>query len=95
MRLSVAAILQGVGVPVSVGWDYGGLLSLENCYSDLSLMIVCSNWSLRHLKLTFLQSIDNAAASYGQKVGLRKSFQKEWANWLSHYLKSSDGALIL
>lgn len=85
-RLSVGTILLGLGIPVSVGWDYGGLLGLVDSCSDLSLMVICSNWSLKHLKLTFLHSIQHAAASEGEKTRIGRIFDEKWNQWVSSYV---------
>lgn len=57
LRLSVCSILLGLGIPVSVGWDYGGILGLSDGNLDLMVTILSYNWSLKHLKLVFLNSI--------------------------------------
>ena len=55
--LSLGAILLGLKVPVSVGWEYGGLLGLKSSTNEFALMSVCCNWSLKELKLVLLNSI--------------------------------------
>lgn len=57
LRLSVCSILLGLGIPVSIGWDYGGFLGLNDGNLDLLISILSFNWSLKHLKLIFLHSI--------------------------------------
>ena len=85
-RLSVGAILQGLKMPVSLGWDFGGLLGQDSCYFDLVLMVMCSNWSLKELKLCFLHSIEYAAGTEGEKVRIRRKFDEDWIKWINSYL---------
>lgn len=75
IRLSVGAVLLGLQVPVSIGWDYGGLLGIENGSFDLAVMILSSNWSLRHIKLVFLHSLKFSSGSEGEKIVIRKNFE--------------------
>ena len=67
-RISVGVILQGLKVPVSVGWDYGGLLGLQTCNADLCLMAACSSWSLKELKLALLHSVQYSSCTEGMRV---------------------------
>lgn len=62
-RLSVSAILLGLAVPVSISSDFGGLLGIESVCSDLLMAVVSYNWTLKHLKLIFLHSIEHAAST--------------------------------
>lgn len=72
IRLSVGAVLLGLKVPVSLGWDYCGILGVETCNSDISMMVVSSNWSLKELKLVFLNSIEYSTCTEGEKIAKRK-----------------------
>lgn len=74
-------------VPVSVGWEYGGLFGIETSWNDLTMIVASSNWSLKDLKLVFLNSIDYAACGEGLKIKMRNQFSKEWSRWILNYLK--------
>ena len=76
----------GLKVPISIGWDYGGLLGTKTSHNDLTLMVACSNWSLKELKMTFLYSIEYAIATAGQKINLRNSFNRSWEKWVNQYI---------
>ncbi len=73
--MSVSAILLGLEVPVSIGSDFGGLLGIESVSKDLLIAIISYNWSVKHLKLIFLHSIEHSATTEGEKIRLKNSFR--------------------
>jgi hypothetical protein len=85
-RFSVAAVMLGLSVPVTIGCDYSGLLGLDGCSLALALTVLGSNWSLRELKLTFLHSLDHSASAQGQKSTTRRRFTEQWSKWVNSYL---------
>jgi hypothetical protein len=87
-RISVAAVMLGLSVPVTIGCDYGGLLDLDSCSLSLALTVMASNWSLRELKLIFLHSLDHSAAAQGQKSTTRRIFTDQWSKWVKSYLSA-------
>jgi hypothetical protein len=84
--LWVGPVLLGMGVPVSVGCDYGGLLGGSSASLDLAVVMLNSMWSLKHLKLLFLNSLEHAAAPRGQKVRARRLFEQRWGEWMREYV---------
>ena len=63
-------------------------MGLADGSTDLALMLLCSSWTLRHLKLLFLHSLQHAAATEGQKAAMRKSFAAKWDKWIKEYLNA-------
>lgn len=78
LRLSTAPILLGLGVPVSINPDDPGTFGYEDSTVDYFCAGVSFNWTLKHLKLIAIHSINHAICSEGVKIKAHKVFEAHW-----------------
>lgn len=74
LRLSNAPILLGLGIPVSINPDDPGNFGYEDSTVDFFCAAVSFNWTLKHLKLVAVHSINHSICSEGTKLRTQKSF---------------------
>ena len=74
LRLSNAPILLGLGIPVSISPDVPGTFGYEDSTVDFFCAAVSFNWTLKHLKLIAIHSINHSLCSEGMKIRTFKSF---------------------
>jgi len=86
--LSTAPILLGLGYPVSISPDDPGKFGYEDTTVDYFASSVSFNWTLKHLKLIAIHSINHSICTEGARLKLLKSFNEKWSNWIAAYLKS-------
>lgn len=62
-RVATGPLLLGLGVPITINPDDPGKFGLEDNTMDYFVTFISSNWSLKHLKLIGLHSINHAICS--------------------------------
>ena len=82
LRLSTAPILLGLGYPVSISPDDPGKFGYEDCTVDFFASAVSFNWTLKHLKLVAVHSINHSICTSGQRLKLHKAFDQRWSQWI-------------
>ena len=75
LRLSNAPILLGLGIPVSINSDDPGVFGYEDSTVDYFCASVSFNWTLKHLKLIAIHSINHSICTEGTKLRTIKSFE--------------------
>jgi adenosine deaminase len=53
-------LLLHLGIPLTINPDDPGIFGYQDTTVDFFVALVSYNWTIRHLKLTFLYSIDFA-----------------------------------
>jgi adenosine deaminase CECR1 len=86
LRLSTAPILLGLGVPVSINSDDPGKFGYEDSTVDYFCASVSFNWTLKHLKLVALHSINHAICAEGLKSKMHRAFRERWSKWIQQFL---------
>lgn len=86
LRLSTAPILLGLGYPVSISPDDPGKFGYEDCTVDFFASAVSFNWTLKHLKLVGIHSINHAVCTEGARLKLLRSFRERWDEWVSTFI---------
>lgn len=86
LRLSTAPTLLGLGVPVTINPDDPGKFGYEDSTVDYFCAAVSYNWTLKHLKLIGIHSINHAICSEGQRMKVHRFFKASWDYWISHFL---------
>lgn len=87
LRLGTAPILLGLGYPVSISPDDPGKFGYEDSTVDFFCAAVSYNWTLKHIKLTCVHSINHAICTEGVRIKLIKSFNEKWQAWLNNFEK--------
>ena len=62
-RIASCQLLLGLGVPVTLSPDDPARFGLEDTTMDFFISYISSNWSLKHLKLLAIHSINHAICS--------------------------------
>lgn len=62
-RSASSPLLLGLGIAVTLNSDDPGKFGLEDSTMDYFVSFVSSNWSLKHLKLMAIYSINHAICS--------------------------------
>ena len=81
-RLSMAPILLGLGYPVTINSDLCGVIGYQDSLLDLMISALSFNWSLKHIKLTILYSINYAVTTEGLKKKMLEIFNQKWQQWI-------------
>ena len=89
LRESSAALLLGLGIPVSISPDDPGKFGCDDTTEDYFVSAVCCNWTLRHLKLIAYHSINHALCDEKIREKLIKMFEQAWNQWIANFLKIS------
>jgi adenosine deaminase len=88
LRLSSAPILLGLGYPVSISPDDPGKFGYEDTTVDFFASAVSFNWTLKHLKLVAIHSINHSICTEGARLKLLRAFTERWQSWIEQYLSS-------
>lgn len=86
LRCSPFPTLLGLGHAVSLSPDDPGRFGCEDSTMDYFAAFVSYNWTLRHLKLVAIHSINHAVCTPIQKKQLLASFNKKWDSWVKCFL---------
>ena len=86
LRLSSAPVLLGLGYPVTINPDDPGKFGYEDTTVDYFCTAVSYNWTLKHLKLLAVHSINHAICTEGVRIKLLKSFNRRWDEWINGFL---------
>jgi adenosine deaminase len=86
LRLSNAPILLGLGIPVTINPDDPGKFGYEDSTVDYFCAAVSYNWTLKHLKLIAIHSINYAICAEGLKFRMHERFRVEWNSWIKEFL---------
>jgi len=86
LRLSTAPILLGLGYAVSISPDDPGKFGYEDTTVDYFASAVSFNWTLKHLKLVAIYSINHAICTEGTRLKLERSFNERWGRWVDELL---------
>lgn len=85
-RESSAPILLGLGYAVSISVGDAGKLGAEDATADYVVTLVSYDWTLKHLKLVALHSINHSLQSEGDRALLLRDFEKRWDEWVDKLL---------
>jgi adenosine deaminase len=85
-RSGPASLLLGLGIPVTLNSDDPGKFGLEDTTMDYMVSFISSNWSLKHLKLIAIHSINHAICSEETKKELLSSFNSRWDQWIHDFI---------
>jgi adenosine deaminase len=88
LRLSNAPILLGLGYPVSISPDDPGKFGYEDTTVDYFASAVSFNWTLKHLKLVAIHSINHAICTEGTRLKLERAFNQRWEKWIDELLSN-------
>lgn len=88
VRQGPLPILLGLGYAVSLSPDDPGRFDCEDTTMDYFVAAVSYNWSLKHLKLIALHSINHAVCTSVQRKQLLVSFNHKWNLWIKNFLDS-------
>jgi adenosine deaminase len=92
-REASAPILLGLGYPVSLSPDDPGKFGLDDTTVDYIVAALSYNWTLRHLKLIAIHSINHALCEEAAKAHLVRSFNQSWDKWVAVYIGgATEGA---
>lgn len=81
-------LLIGMGIPATISPDDPARFGLEDSTMDYLVVYISSNWSLKHLKLVGIYSINYAICSEELKKELITSFNKKWDEWVKTFIAS-------
>lgn len=81
-------LLVGMGIPVTISPDDPARFGLEDSTMDFLVVYISSNWSLKHLKLISIYSINYAICSEEVRKELLVSFNKRWDEWVKAFITS-------
>ena len=87
LRLASAPVLLGLGYPVSISPDDPGKFGYEDTTVDFFCAAVSYNWTLKHLKLTIIHSINHAICTEGVRINLLNAFSARWEAWINEFIK--------
>ncbi len=90
IRMSPAPILLGLGYPVSISSDDPGKFGYEDTTVDYYAAAICFNWTLKHLKLVAIHSINHAIVTEGQRIKIISNFNKHWDEWILQFLQREE-----
>jgi len=82
LRLSNAPILLGLGIAVSINPDDPGKFGYEDSTVDYFCAAVSFNWTLKHLKLIAIHSINHSICTEGTKLRTLRAFNERWESWV-------------
>jgi len=88
-RESSAPILLGLGYAVSINMGDAGKFGVEDGTADLFVSSVSYDWTLKHLKLVALHSINHALCKDRQRRQMLKRFDESWTRWVGQFLHGS------
>ena len=86
LRCSPFPVLLGLGHAVSISPDDPSRFGYEDSTMDYFAAFVSYNWTLRHLKLIALHSINHAVCTPIQRKQLLASFMRKWESWIKAFL---------
>ena len=86
LRRGPAPVLLGLGVPVSISPDDPGKFGFEDTTGDYFVAAVSYNWTLKHLKLVAIHSINHAICSEEVKAQILESFEAKWEKWVEKFI---------
>jgi adenosine deaminase len=81
-RESSAPILLGLGYAVSINIGDSGKFGVEDATADFFVSSVSYDWTLKHLKLVALHSINHALCKDKQRRHILKKFNESWNQWV-------------
>ena len=84
-RESSAPILLGLGYAISVNMGDSGKFGAEDSTADFFVSAVCYDWTLKHLKLVALHSINHALCKERQRRSMLKRWNEQWNKWVSDF----------
>lgn len=70
-RVGIAPLLLELGINLSINPDDSGKFGYSGSTVDFFVTLTCYNWTIRHLKLVCLYSIDHALCNEDQKQSIR------------------------
>jgi hypothetical protein len=85
-REASAPILLGLGYAVSINPDDPGKFGVEDSTADYFISSVSYNWTLKHLKLIAIHSINHALSKQSVRIQVLKTFNHEWNLWVRSFL---------
>ena len=86
LRRGTAPALLGLGIPVSISPDDPGKFGFEDSTADFFVAAVSYNWTLKHLKLVAIHSINHAICSEETKTQILESFEGKWNKWVENFI---------
>jgi adenosine deaminase len=85
-RESSAPILLGLGYAVSINVGNAGKLGVEDSTADFFVTLVSYDWTLKHLKLIALHSINHSLQRDKDQNALLLNFEERWNEWIDNFL---------
>ena len=85
-RESSAPILLGLGYAVSINIGDAGKFGVEDATADFFVSSVSYDWTLKHLKLVALHSLNHALCKDRQRRHMLKKFNDNWNAWVADFL---------
>lgn len=73
-RQEHAPLFLQLGIPLTINPDDPGIFGYEDSTVDFYVALMSYNWTIRHIKLTCLYSIDYALCDELTKNEMRKKF---------------------
>ena len=86
LRMSTAPLLLGLGYAVSISSDDPGKFGYEDATVDYFVSAVSFNWTLKHLKLVAIHSINHAIVNEGPRLRILEQFNERWNKWVISFL---------
>lgn len=74
---------------MSVSVGDAGKLGAEDCTADLLVSLVSYDWTLKHVKLVALHSINHSLQDYRERAALLKDFECKWNEWIRKLLSGA------
>lgn len=71
---------------MSINPDDPGKFGCIDNTEDYFVSFVSFNWTLKHLKLCAIHSINHAICSEEEKEAIVKSFNAKWNTWVKDFL---------
>ena len=71
---------------MSINPDDPGKFGYEDSTVDYFCAAVSFNWTLKHLKLVALHSINHAICTEGVRMKTHRAFREKWDKWVEEFL---------
>ena len=74
---------------MSINIGSSGKFGIEDGTADLFVSAVSYDWTLKHLKLIALHSINHSLCKEKERRKMLRDFEKDWNGWIRKYLKGA------
>ena len=90
-RESSAPILLGLGYAVSINMGDSGKFGAEDSTFDFFVSSVSYDWTLKHLKLVVLHSLNHCLTKERHRRQMLRQFNEKWNDWVVGFLQLTAG----